>query len=163
MKSLYNNVVADRQHSQIKPSGWHLCFSTGNTLIQGTVLCSYNFSLSDWVVRLVLTMMMIVPLAVRRSISHCSSSMTSHGPFFRKPQMRPKSKDNITKIVQRASLFSISPLPRPVNWQGHARWNDWKAIQSRIKPTLHFWLPKHSAWSRCFLEGHRNSKSCPLI
>jgi hypothetical protein len=33
-----------------------------------------------------------------------------------KTVMRPKSKDNVTKIVQRASLlFSISPLPRPVN------------------------------------------------
>ena len=33
-----------------------------------------------------------------------------------KTVMRPQSKDYVTEIVRRATLFAISPLPRPVNW-----------------------------------------------
>ena len=33
-----------------------------------------------------------------------------------KSVMRPQSKDFVTEIVRRASLFAISPLPCPVNW-----------------------------------------------
>ena len=33
-----------------------------------------------------------------------------------KTEMRPQSKDYVTKIVRRATLFAISPLPCPVNW-----------------------------------------------
>ncbi len=33
-----------------------------------------------------------------------------------KTEMRPQSKDYVTEIVRRATLFAISPLPCPVNW-----------------------------------------------
>jgi hypothetical protein len=118
MNSLHDDIVADGYTDATLES----TYEDGTCVSQQVYIDSGN----EKRVLYLLSVGLSGPSGADNNDDRSSSGVEKDKPLFSfddepwsllpKSVMRPQSKDYVTEIVRRASLFAISPLPCPVNW-----------------------------------------------